>query len=129
MQFVGSLINVLNLRQSGHEMIQFIKKSFDHFTSPKGGKAHGGDGIKKTPKGDHGGEPKVPHKSKPHEAGHKVDKPHESTKGAGNISGKHPHESSKPTKHEPGKDVSKGTSNSTPLKLEDFTKEILETNR
>ncbi|MDA7026651.1 T7SS effector LXG polymorphic toxin [Bacillus sp. CLL-7-23] len=34
----GIPINALNLRQSGHELIQFIKKSFDPHISPKGGK-------------------------------------------------------------------------------------------
>ncbi|WP_309244860.1 HNH endonuclease [Bacillus sp. WMMC1349] len=49
-----------------------------------------------------------------------MEKPHESTKGAGTVSGKHPHESSKPKKHEPNKNGEK-------LKLDDFTKEIMET--
>ncbi|WP_253907592.1 ribonuclease YeeF family protein [Bacillus sp. WMMC1349] len=100
----GIPIHALTLRQSGHEMIQFIKKSFDHFTSPKGGKAHGGDGIKKTPKGDHGGEPKVPHKSKPksHESIQKVEKNKEATKSTGKVTEKHEGKNVQKGKHGDG---------------------------
>ncbi|NPC91688.1 hypothetical protein HOO54_05405 [Bacillus sp. WMMC1349] len=100
----GIPIHALTLRQSGHELIQFIKKSFDHFTSPKGGKAHGGHGIKKTPKGDHVGEPKVPHKQKPksHEQIQKVEKNKEATKSTGKVTEKHEGKNVQKGKHGDG---------------------------
>ncbi|MDA7028607.1 hypothetical protein PJ311_18915, partial [Bacillus sp. CLL-7-23] len=107
MQVAGIPINVFSFEGLQKAAIQFIKKVEDAYNGAKGGKAHSGHGIKKTPKGGHGGEPKVPHKSKPHEPVHKVDKPHQSTKDAGTVSGKHPHEASKPKKHEPTKKVEK----------------------
>ncbi|MDA1477254.1 T7SS effector LXG polymorphic toxin [Bacillus changyiensis] len=90
MQLEGIPLYVFSIKGLEDKAIQFIKKVKDAYNGAKGGKAHGGHGIKKTPKGGHGGEPKVPHKQKPksHESIHKVEKNKEATKSTGKVTEK-----------------------------------------